>query len=665
MAKVRDVQASFVSGALDSRLFGRIDTDLYGKAASRLENVYVTPQGGVFRREGLEYVDTTTSSAAGRLIPFEFNDEQTYMLVFTAGQFKVYRTDSSAVQATVSSSPVSGLTANQISEMRWTQSADTLYLVHKDVQPIKITRTSDVSWTASSVTFTNIAPFAFSGTTPSNPNWTVTPDVTSGEVTLTGSATPNFTSAYEGQYINMPKGGRILVKSVTSTSVLEGVITIDLANTSAVTSGDWELESGYEDVISATKGWPRSVAFYKGRLWLGGLNSRPQTLLASKIAEFEDLDIGSGLADEGIDITIDDDRVNIIYDIFPGRGLQIFTSGSEYTIRSDVNDAVTPGNVVDQLRRETSHGSGPAPGSSAGTRWPFPVSVDGATVFGEAAGGVIRQFVFNETEQSFNANNISVLSQNIINAPVAADIRRSVTAYPNDFLYVVNGDGTVAVLNSLREQDLLAWTKFTTTGTFEDVAVSGREVYFIVKRTINSATVRYIEKLNADHFMDASESQDNGSPTTSWSSFSHLEAEEVTLRGDDYVLESQTVSSGAFTTDESVTVLEAGLNFAALIETLPVEVAIQGESFSGQFKSLVFVNTRLYESRNVIIQYKGQTYTPSFRQFGDDVLDDPIANFTGLKKVHVGGYNRDAQVIITQTEPLEFNVLGVILGVKV
>lgn len=148
MARFRSIQSSFVSGQLDDKLVGRSDTELFRKGAQLLENVYVRPQGGVSRREGLSYIDTLTSSQAGRIIPFEFNDIQTYILVFTPGEFKVYRTDSASVQATVTSSPISGLTAAQLKEITWTQSADTLLLFHNDVQTIKITRTSDTAWTA-------------------------------------------------------------------------------------------------------------------------------------------------------------------------------------------------------------------------------------------------------------------------------------------------------------------------------------------------------------------------------------------------------------------------------------------------------------------------------------------------------------------------------------
>ena len=662
MAKVREFQTSYTTGALDEKLLGRVDTDLYSKGALELENVYVSPQGGVFRREGLEYIDSTTTNQAARMVAFEFNTVQTYLLVFTPGEFKVYKTDDySTVQATVSSSPIASITADILAEMRWTQSADTLYLVHPDLQPIKITRTSDTSWTANSVSFSNIPPFAYGGLTTSNPAGSITPDVTSGQVVVTGTGT-NFTASYEGQYLNLPRSGRIFVKTVNSTTELEGVVVAELQNTSAVTTGNWELEEGYEDVMSASRGWPRTISFWRGRLWLGGLGSRPQTILASKVGFFEDFDMGESLDDEAINITIDDDSVNAIVDLSPGRGLQIFTTGGEFTLRSSFDENVTPNNAFTLLQKETRHGSGP---STDGSRWPEPLSVDGSTIFSEQSGGVIRQFVFNDVEQSFNATNISILSQSIVVDPKSMDVRKSTPNFPNDYVYIVNSDGTVACLNVLREQSILAWSKFTTDGEFEDVCVSGKKTFFIIKRTINGSTVRYIEVLNEDHFMDSSVLQTSGSDTTSWSGLSNLEAESVRVRGDDYILETETVSSGSITSSEAVSKLEAGLFFAAKILHMPISIFIQGQSFSGQFMSPIFANILLYKSRNIVVIHDGRRQIPAFTNFGDSLLDTPVSDYSGWKKVYLGGVKRDVRVEITQDDPLEFNVLATHFGVRV
>jgi hypothetical protein len=649
-------QPAFVGGEISRTIFGRVDKDLYFRGADKLRNVYVSPQGYVFRREGLEYVDTTPSSVAVRLVPFSFNTEQSYLLEFSAGQFRVFKDD--AVVATVTSSPVSALTAAQVQEMKWTQSADTLILVHPDVQPIEITRTSDTVWTTASISFTNIPPFAFGAITVTEPAADITPSAKTGkDVTVTASASV-FTSGHVGQYINIKEGGLIFITAYTSGTVVTGDVQSDLADTSAVTSGNWELETGYEDVWSSGKGWPVSVTFFQGGLWFGGSKSRPQTIWRSNIADFYNFDVGSGLADEAIDVTIDDDQVNAIQNIFAGRNLQVYTTGGEFYIPTDPGTPVTPENA--RLIKATQHGSVNA----------RPISVDGVTLFveGDDAGGgyVVRQFVFNEVEQSYNANDISLQSSHLIRAPKRVAVRGSTESSPTNYVYMVNeDDGTVAVLNMMRSQKLLAWTMFETNagGEFEDVVVLDREVYFVVKRTINSATVRYIEKLNATHFTDASKTA-TGSAQTAWSGFAHLNGETVKVRGDDFMLEDAAVSGGSFTSSEAVDDVEAGINFAAKVTLLPVEAPEQSRIKTGDYRRLVFVNIHLYQSRNVVVQQGSKTFKPPFRNFGDGVLDDPITLFDGWKKVYLNGVDRNAQLTITQEEPLEFQLLAVDVGLR-
>jgi len=576
MAKFRQFQASFVSGELSPEMFGRVDTELYQKSAKTLENVYTRPQGGAAKREGLEYLDNTTSNQAGRLIPFEFNNLQTYILVFTPGEFKVYRTDvPGVVQDTVTSSPISGLTAQQIDDMNFVQSADTLLLFNNDFQTIKITRTSSTSWTASNVTYSNIPQFDYG--------------------------------------------------------------------------------SGNEDVMSNSRGWPATGTFYKSRLWLGFVGERPQTILASKIGDFFNFDEGTGLDDEALNVTIDDDRVNRIRHLFPGRGLQIYTSGGEFSVRSGFNEPITPSNIATLLAKETLHGSSRV----------SPKSVDGSTVFIEGEGGVVRQFVFNEIEQSFTAPNISIKSQHLLSVPLRMDIRRATQREPSSYMYIVTDQGIVAVLNSLREQDLLAWSQFTTNGEFEDVAVSGRKTFFIVKRTINGNTVRHLEVLNPDHRMDASVLQTSGTATTSWSNLSHLNGETVQVRSGDFILDDEEVSSGSITSSEAVEELEVGFFNPAVVEPMPLFLSVQGQPFQTQWKSVQNLLVQLLESRNVVIDIDGRRTRPAFRTFGDNVFDSPVENFTGFKQVLGGGINRDTSVKITQEEPLKFHVLGFSYTLKV
>ena len=72
------VKSNFTAGQVSANLFGRGDLRIFENGAKTLQNVIIHPTGGVSRRNGLRFIDELPSSA--RLIAFEFNTEQTYLL---------------------------------------------------------------------------------------------------------------------------------------------------------------------------------------------------------------------------------------------------------------------------------------------------------------------------------------------------------------------------------------------------------------------------------------------------------------------------------------------------------------------------------------------------------------------------------------------------------
>lgn len=563
MAKTTIHQTSFASGELTPFIQGRIDREIYYNGADKLRNVRVTPVGGAIRREGTKYIDTTTGNVAARLISFQFNVVQTYLLVFTAGEFKVYK--DGVLQATVSSAPIDGLTATIIQEINFTQSADTLILVHPDINPIRITRTSDTAWTAANITLSNIPTFNFG--------------------------------------------------------------------------------SGNEAVWSSTRGWPRSVTFWQQRLWFGGSKSRPQTVWGSKLAGFFDFGLGTGLDAEGIEITIDDDEVNAIVNIFASRTLQIFTTGGEFFTPISLASALTPKTA--RIEKATRHGSNAA----------RPISNDGATVFIERGGQVVREYVFLDVEQSYITEDISFLSAHLILNPIRVAIQRS-TILSGEYSYYVNSDGTMAVLNRRRSQSFLAWTLFETEGFYEDVAVLDNDVYVVVRRVIDGNTVRYIEKFDNDYYTDAGKILTSGSPTTSWTGLSHLEDASVNVRSQvGYPMLANTVSSGGITTETAQTSIEVGLKFTPRIKILPPDVA--GKLvMSGEKRRIASINFNLNQSNGFNVATDKSSYRVALNSLGNITFNQPLQKFTGWHRMYCQGISRQPYVEITQNNPNDLHILS-------
>ncbi len=651
-SRVKTIQSNFTAGELNSSLKGRIDKDLYFRGAALLRNVYVNPQGHISRREGLGHIAFTYENVESRLITFEYSTIQKYLLVFSAGRFRVYKDD--VLQTTFSGSPISSLTLTQIKEACFRQSANKLYIFHKSFKTIEITRSDHTVWTATQVNYENIPWFAFNGPTlTSNASaGHLTPANVSGyDVSFTTQN--NFWSAASvGQYIYGKRGGVARITSYVSPNQVLCRIEVDFPNTNNIDPANWEYETGYELAWSNARGWPSVGTFHQNRLWVANTGSQPQTLWGSVVGDMFNFNIGSSADDEAIDITIDDDKVNAIINLVSSRNLLLFTSGGEFYIPTDPSNPITPSKIL--IAKSTSHGS-----SSVA-----PVIIGGAIVFIEASGKVVREYVFNELEQNFSAPNLTLLCPQVINSPIASAMRQSRAESPAEYFYVVNGDGTMAVLSTARDQELTAWSVFETQGFFEDVVSLGNDVYVIVRRTINNQIYRSIEKLNYAYKLDCSAIYTNSTPKVEWSGITHLNNQIVKVIGDDFILDDETISSNSLTTATPISKLEIGYFFAARIKTFPIEAGNGVEQLAGDWKRLVYANLNLKESRNLVVKVGGKRYSPSFTNFGSQVLDQPVSLFTGWKKVFLQGADRDVQIEITQDHALEFQILSLVIAIK-
>jgi len=95
-------QRSFTSGEIAPALRSRADLVKYATGLALCENFIVRPQGGVYNRPGTRYIaEQMSHSDRARLIPFSFNTEQTYMLVFEDLKMRVIKDGGLVVEDTV------------------------------------------------------------------------------------------------------------------------------------------------------------------------------------------------------------------------------------------------------------------------------------------------------------------------------------------------------------------------------------------------------------------------------------------------------------------------------------------------------------------------------------------------------------------------------------
>ena len=652
MSRAVTIQTNFTTGEVDPLLKSRIDINQYYNALDQARNVLIQPQGGIERRPGLQFIFEVPSAAnpqnGMKLIPFEFSTTQSYMLLFVHNRMYIFK--NKELVTNINSSGNDYLTttigSTVLATMDHTQSADTLIVVQEDMAPKKIVRGgSHSTWTISDISFEFIPKFNF---TPSETtiNQTITPSAVDGNITITAGGSV-FTSSHVNQFVEANDGmGRARITRFVSGTSVEAVVEIPFFNTSAIASGGTFLDTGYEDSFSTSKGFPRTCTFHEGRLYFGGVKSRPNTIFASRVARFFDFNPGEALDDDSIELTISTDSTNAITGMFSGRDLQIFTKGGEFFLPQSTLDPITPTNVV--VNGATRRGS------KEGIK---PVGAESGTLFIQRAGKSLREFLFSDVELSYISNNISLLSSHLLKSPSDMALRKATSTTDGDLLLIVNEtDGSLATYSILRGQNVIAPSLSTTDGEFVNVGVDVDQIYFTVKRTISSSDKYYVECFNDDNTTDSAKLYSGGSKpsTTTVTGLSHLEGKTVKVIADDQMQLDKTVSSGQITLDAvPTTYVEIGLNYTPTIKTLPVELKLSSGNIVAQKKRIVEATANLYLSQNLTLN-------------GNDLLFVAGDFFTGKKrKKPMLGYDRDGQMTFSQSAPLFFTLLGVEYKVSV
>jgi hypothetical protein len=652
MARFVTMQTNFTAGELDPLIRARNDLKSYGNALEKATNVVCQPQGGITRRPGTRYVTalpnsgTESAGNGSRLVSFEFSTSDSYMLCFTHNRMYVFKNGAlvSNINGTGNPYLVTTVGSSVLNEMCWTQSADTLIVTHETINPVKIVRGgSDSSWTASSLAFTSVPKYAFT-IAYSNPAATLTPSAVSGKITLTASASV-FTSGHVGQYINATPQGRAKIVEYVSGTVVNAVTEFPFFASTAIASGDWQLETGYEDVWSSTKGYPRSVTFHQGRLYFGGSKTRPSTIWGSRVGQFFDFEPTEGFDDDAVEATLDTNTFNAIVDIISGRDLQIFTTGGEFYVPQQGLEPITPTSFfVNSAGRN---------GSKPGVRVQL---LDAGTLFIQRQGKALSEVSFSDTQLTYITSKISLLSGHLLKGPKRMALRKAVDTDENDLLLIVNAtDGTIAAYSLLRAENVIAPSEFITSGgEFQEIGVDITTIYSVVKRTINGVVQYYVERFDNTLLTDSAQSGGAISSLT----VSHLVGKTANLLLDGLVQADEIIGSGGTVTlpRASTTSYEIGLPIAVEARTMPVDVKLQTGTRVGFKKRIVEVNALVLETQHMKIN----GVEVPFRSFDTvGILDTDIPEFTGTKVLHgILGYSNEAKITITQVYPLKFTLLG-------
>ena len=700
-------QTSFNAGELSPLLKGRPSLDKFKNGCETMENFIPQIQGPARKRPGTRFVAEVKDSAdVTRLLPFEYSTTQAYVLEFGDSYVRFYL-DGGVVESSpgVPYEITSPYTSAQVGALEYAQSADVVYITHPDHAPYKLARVSALSWTLTAVTFA-WPPFNDENTGAI----TLTASALTGAITLTASASL-FVAGDVGSYFKISEvsaskynqwttgvaytsgdivyylgniyesgttasagtrppihttgaesdgavtwtflhdgAGYAQITGYTSATLVNATVIKRLPTTSATTR--WS-----EGAWSTRRGYPHAVTFYEDRLWFAGSASRPQTLWASTSGDYENHKYGTN-DDDALNYTINTQDMNTIEWLAPTKVLAIGTVNGEFTLSAtQISDPVTPTNV--KITPQTTFGSAPDV---------KPLRVGSVILFLQRAGRKLREYAYQFDTDSFVAPNMNVLADHVTESGV---VEMAYQQEPNQIIWAARADGALVGMTYERTEDVVGWHRHTIGGGIVESVINiphwdGDQdvLWMIVRRTIDGASVRYVEYMEkyqtgADSFfLDCGLTYD-GSPVTAISGLDHLEGETVSVLVDGATHPNRTVAAGAINLQLEGSVVHVGLAYTATIKTMPVEAGSQDGTAQGKEQRINNVVLDLFETGAGLWYGPNTTDMDEYavRSSSHD-MDEPVPLFTGHTDLLAwpGEYEKGTQMVVQHRLPLPCTV---------
>lgn len=136
------LQPAFTGGEISAEVANRVDLDKYQLAVLQAYNCLIKPHGPIYRRPGMKYMARTKySDKACILAPFNGADNTDYLLEIGEKYIRVHKNG-----LYINIEVVTPYTADMLQDLRFVQSADTMFIASGKYPVKQFARYSDTDW---------------------------------------------------------------------------------------------------------------------------------------------------------------------------------------------------------------------------------------------------------------------------------------------------------------------------------------------------------------------------------------------------------------------------------------------------------------------------------------------------------------------------------------
>ena len=410
-----------------------------------------------------------------------------------------------------------------------------------------------------------------------------------------------------------------------------------------------------KSAFSQARGWPTSVAFFRERL----VYARNRDLFFSVVGSYDDFSRQDGpdiTKETAIKLQIASDRLDLIRWITPSAALLVGTARNELSIQEQTTTQVFAADNAASM-----------PQTEYGSRLLEPIRVGTAVLFIQRAGRKLREMIYDYASDRYKADDLTVLSEHIVDAGV---IDMDFQQEPDSILWCVLADGTLAALTYNRERGVVAWVPHVIGGpnAFVETVASisapdGRrdDVWFVVRRTINGSTVRYVEVLE-DHRLAETDTADafygdggityDGASTKVIAGLGHLEGATVQVLAEGSAHADCVVAGGQITLNRFATKVQIGFDSPAQLQTMRADGGAQDGTAQTRSKSIGEVWARLHNTIGGLIGPSFSRLDPIPGLKPANPVGAPPELFNGDKKIEFPADLGTDGYICVQSSPM-------------
>lgn len=413
--------------------------------------------------------------------------------------------------------------------------------------------------------------------------------------------------------------------------------------------------------------YPGAVTYFQQRRCFAGTILKPLNFWMTKPGTESNLNYSIPSRDsDAIQNRIVSREASRILHLVPLKDLICLTANAELALSSTDGGALTPDTVSIN------------PQSYIGASDVQPVIVNNNLIFAASRGGHMREMAYKWQAGGFITGDLSLRAPHLFDNKSIVDM--SYSKSPQPIVWAVSSDGTLIGLTYVPEEQVggFHWhDSYTANGTLQSYFESTVVVeegdadyqYVIVKRHINGADVRYVERFanrifatQADAFFVDCGLTYSGSPATTISGLDHIEGETVNILADGAVHPQRVVSGGQITLQHSASKVQIGLPIEADLQLLPL--AVQMEAFAqGRQKNINQVIVKVADSLGIFAGPDFDNLTEAKVRTDEEYGTPPALKNGEINIVPQETWTDGAQLCIQQSYPLPITICSVTMEV--